>query len=606
MIFGYAGKIAHIELTSSKILIEDLDQAFARKFVGGRGFAAKLLYDNLKPGIDPLSPENVLIFTVGPFTGTLIPKGSRYSISAKSPLTGGYMDSEGGGHIGPAMKFAGFDALVIKGKSPSPKYIFLSDGKIELRDASHIWNKPIDETEEIIREEVGDHEVKIAAIGPAGERLVRFACITNDLHRHAGRCGGGAVMGSKNIKAIAAIGSRSFPIANLDGFKKVVDEMLESTIGNPAFKSLREFGTWGGIGDYNNWGVHPTRNYRTTYFESWEKLFGKNFKPRIFLSDRACFACPIACGKHIKVKEGAFKGTMVEGPEYETITMLGSNCGIDSIEAIARANQLCDSLGLDTISTGNAIGFAMELYERGILTSEDTEGMELTFGNSDAMVKLVEMIAYRRGIGDILAEGVKRASERIGKNSQKYAVHVKGLEMPAYDARGAIGQGLAFAVADLGGTHDRAWTIGEEVSNPNLDRFSPEGKAELVIKSQRMRTLPDILGYCRFILLDFSKYAEALAMLTGWDVSAEELIQSTDRIFTLTRMFNLREGFTREDDDLPQREKEPIESGPMAGRYIKDEDLQKMINDYYRLRGWDEKGVPKKETLKQLGLEDFS
>ena len=612
MLGGYAGKILHVDMSKKTFKKENLDPKFARAFLGGRGFGAKLLFDNLEPGVDPLSPDNVLIFATGPFTGTKMPKGQRYSVVTKGPLSYGYADSEGGGHFGPEMKYAGFDAIVIKGKSDKPAYLWLDDGTAQLKDATHIWGKGVHETDKIIKEDQGDKSVKIAAIGPAGEKLVRFAAITNDLYRQAARCGGGTVMGSKNLKAVAARGFKGVEISNPEQFDKDVDEALKKTYENPGRKGLYEWGTWGGGGgwdlkQYNLWGIHPTRNYRSGYFENYEKVYGKNFRDRLLLKQRACFGCNVACGRQAYIREGPYKGNFVEGPEYETITMLGSDCTVDNIEAIAKSHLMCDDLGLDGISAGNVVGFAMECYEKGLITKEQTGGIELNWGDPEAQMALLKKIAFREEIGDILAEGVRIAAEKIGGGSSEFAMHVKGLPLPAYEPRGALGQALAFAISDIGGTHDRAWTYGEEITNPKLDRFSTEGKAELVMKNMRTRTLPDILGYCRFVLLSFDDYAKVLSSLTGWNMTGDELMLVPDKVTTLTRAFNVREGLGRKDDVLPGRAmREPVADGPTKGRMVTQQELDKMLDEYYGLMGWDKDGVPKRETLDKYGMSDIA
>ena len=612
MLGGYAGKILHVDLSKRMFKKEILDPKFARAFLGGRGFGAKLLFDHLAPGVDPFSPDNVLIFATGPFTGTNMPKGQRYSVVTKSPLTGGYGDGEGGGHFGPELKFAGYDALIIKGKSDKPVYVWIDDETARLEDATHIWGRGVFEADKIIKDDKADKLVRVAAVGPAAEKLVRFAAVTNDLYRHAARGGGGAVMGSKNLKAVAVRGFGGVEAANTDEFNKVAEEAMKKTYDNPGRKGMYDWGTWGGGGgwdlkQYNLWGIHPTRNYRSGYFENYEKIYGKNFRDRLLLKQRACFACPLACGRHALIRDGPYKGTFVEGPEYETITMLGSDCGVDNIEAIAKAHQMCDDLGFDGISAGNVVAFAMECYEKGLITKEQTGGIELKWGDPEAQMALLKKIAYREDIGDVLAEGVKIAAEKIGGSAPDFAMHVKGLPLPAYEPRGALGQALAFAIADLGGSHDRAWTYGEEITNPKLDRFSTEGKAELVKNNMRMRTLPDILGYCRFVLLSYDDYAKAMAALTGWNITAEELMTVPDKVTTLTRAFNVREGFGRKDDILPPRAmKEPVVDGPTKGRMVTKEELDKMLDEYYLLMGWDKDGIPKRETLEKYGMTDVA
>ena len=597
MIPGYGGKILRVDLTKGQIKKESLDKDFARKFLGGRGFGAKVLFNELERGIDPLSPKNKLIFAVGPFTGLTL-KGCRYSVVTKSPLTLTYMDSEAGGFFGPELKFTGHDLVIIEGRCESPTYLFIEDDIAELRDASSVWGKGVSETEKIIRNEVGDRSVRVAAIGPAGENLVRFASITSD-SRQAARGGVGAVMGSKRLKAIAVKGTKGIEVADPENVMKLTEEHVKKTMDNPVAKNLRDKGTLVYMPIYNDWGVVPTRNFRSGYFEFHRNLTAEIAWDKIWSKNRACFMCPIACAKIGSVGE-----YIVDGPDYETACLLGSNCGLDDLKTIALANSLCDDLGLDTISTGNVIAFVMECYERGILSKEKV-GLELGFGKGEAVVELIKRIVLREGVGNILAEGVKRAAEMLGANASDFAVHVKGLELPGYEPRSSPAMGLAYAVADIGGSHDRSWPIGEEVSSQKFERFGVEGKAEMVRKSTFLRTLPDILGFCRFVVLDFADYAKILSAITGWEISAEELRGVVERVNTLTRAFNAREGFTRKDDILPAKMfSQAVESGPTKGKVFRKEDLDSMLDEYYELWGWDKNGVPKEETLRRLGLEE--
>ena len=606
MIKGYAGRILRVDLSKNEIKKQPLDPTFARKFMGGRGFGAKTIFDELEPRTDPLAPKNLLIFATGPFTGTVL-KGCKYSVITKSPLTGTYMDSEAGGHFGPELKFASYDMIVISGSSKKLAYLWINDDHVELRDAEHLRGKGILKTDEIIKKDVGDRSAKVAAIGPAGENLVRFACISNDLFRHAGRGGVGAVMGSKKLKAIAVRGSKNVEVAEPNALMDLMENELKQTLEHATAKSLHNGGTLVYLPMYMDWGVTPARNFHSSYFESYAKITADVAKKELWKKNRACFMCPIGCGKQTLIKDGPYADTVVEGPEYETTVMLGANCGVDNLRAIAFANLLCDDLGMDTISTGNVVGFAMDCYEKGILKQKDTKGLKLTFGNYEAENELIKKISRREGIGNILAEGVRRASKVIGKNAKNYAMHVKGLEMPAYDPRSSIGMGLAYAISDIGASHCRAWTMGEEITNPKLDRYGPKGKAGLVKKSTRLRTLPDILGFCRFVLFDFSHYAKVLSLLTGWDVSSKDLIDVVDKVYTLTRAVNIREGFQRNDDALPTKMlKASSQTGPAKGHMVKKKDLEKMLDEYYELWGWDKKGVPRLKTLKKFGLEDVA
>ena len=604
MIKGYAGQILRVDLSKGEIKKQPLDTMFARKFLGGRGFGAKIIFDELEPGTDPLSPQNLLIFATGPFTGIAL-KGCKYSVVTKSPLTGTYMDSHAGGHFGPELKAASYDIIVIKGSCKKLSYLWINDDHVEIKNAEHLAGEGILKTDEEIKKDLGDKSIKIAAIGPAGENLVRFACISNDLFRHAARGGVGAVMGSKKLKAIAVKGSKNVEIAEPDALMSLIKGELEYLLGHVSVKDLREGGTLTYLSMYSEWGVIPTRNFRSSYFEFYTKLTADSAKKDLFWKSRACFMCPIACGKISYIRDGEYSGTLVEGPDYETTCLLGSNCGIEDLKAIAHANLLCDDLGLDSISTGNVIGFAMECYERGLLTRDQTD-LELNFGNKEATIELIKKIARREGIGDILAEGVRNAAIKIGGIAEKFAMHVKGLELAGYEPRSTSGMALAYAVSDVGGSHGRSWPIGEEMTNIPK-RFSVDGKAEIVTKSTLQRNLADILGFCRFILLDFEVYAKELSAITGWQVTEEELREVVKRVYTLTRAFNTREGFRRKDDILPARIfDEGIETGPIKGRKMNREELEKMLEDYYKIWGWDEDGIPTLNTLKKYGLDDIA
>ncbi|MHA1917588.1 MAG: aldehyde ferredoxin oxidoreductase family protein [Candidatus Ranarchaeia archaeon] len=604
---GY-GDIVEIDLTTKKTKISPLKDGMIKRFLGGRGFGAYTLFNETLSNIDPLSPDNVLIAANGPFTGTMMGKGTKYGWFAKSPLTEGYMDAYAGGHWGPELKFAGHNMLVIKGAAKEPTYLFIDDDKIEFHDAKNVWGKTINQTDTIIKEEIGDPDVIVACVGPAGENMVRVANIANDKGRHAGRCGGGAVFGSKNLKGVAVRGTKDIRISNVEDFIRISEEAIEKTI--EILRVGLRYGTLGSINLYNSWGVFVSRNYQSSYFEEAEKLDGETSAPQIHEKAVACFGCPIGCGRISKIKKGKFKGLVTEGPEHESVTLLGPSCGISDINAITKSNELCNEYGLDTISTGNIIGFAMEAYEKGALTEEDTEGLELKFGNWEVQHELIKKIAYREGyLGEILSGGVKRAAQAIGRGTAHYANHVKGLESPAYHPAGTAGQALGFAISDYGGGHNRVWTIGSEMSNKDkIPVHSPEGKAQIVKTSMEGRTLADTLGFCRFGLLPFDMYGDALTALSGIKFTGNDLRVGVNRIYQLTRSFLVREGFSRADDNLPPRIiEDPIKSGPIKGQKIPQEKLDIMLDDFYDLMGWDkESGIPTQETLKEFDLVDIA
>ncbi len=615
MPYAYAGRLLYVDLTTRAHRIEPLNFDYARKYIGGKGLAARYFLDLHKPGIDPFSPENVFIIMTGPLTGTMAPSSAKYCVVTKSPLTGLWLDSHAGGYFGPELKYAGFDGIIIIGRAEEPVYLYVEDGVVQIKDAKWLWGKTTHETDTAIKEELADPMVRVMCIGPAGERLVRIACIHSEYRQH-GRGGAGAVMGSKNLKAVAVRGTGGVTVAYPDEFLKACAEVTEKDI----FKNPEaEFGIRWGSPAIAWWtqevGAYPTRNFTDGRFERLSEI-DANAVLRMTVKRRACFQCPVGCANYVVVPSGPYAGTEVEGPEYETICLMGANCGIDRLDAIARANFLCDTLGLDTISTGNVIAWAMECYERGIITAKDTEGLELTFGNHEALVKMTEKIGKREGLGDILAEGVRRAAERIGRGSERYAVHVKGLELPAYEPRASPAMALTYSVADRGGCHLRSWPIGPECfgifwlgAKPiKIDRWAPENKAKIVVEQEHQYAAKFSLEVCDFCCWTNERLTKLLWTATGFDefkdVRLFEL--AGERITNLTRLINLREGMTMKDDTPPPRIfEDPLKTGPGAGRVVKHEDFRKMLTDYYALRGWDAEGRPMKEKLEELDMRDI-
>jgi aldehyde:ferredoxin oxidoreductase len=593
---------------------EKLKEEFAKKFLGGKGFGGKILYEEVPPKTDPFSPENRIILSNGPLTGTgaFAPK---CSFVTRSPLTGGWLDCMLGGFVGPELKFAGYDVLVISGRAPYPVYLHIEDDQVELRKADHLWGKTTHETEATLKQELGDSKVKVASIGPAGENLVRFACITGDLYRQAGRGGVGAVFGSKNLKALAFRGSGKIEIANRSAFIEHVKEL------NKALKkegeTMTTYGTMWLVDPMNDYGMLPTRNFQEAVFQGAKKIGGDTLVKTLKTKNVGCHACSLRCSNFCDVKKSEFGPFQVEGPEYETACLLGSNCGVDNLKAIAYLNLLCDQLGIDTMATGNLIGFLMECVQKKILKKNDLEGLDLKWGNYKAMVQVIKKISFREGVGDLLAEGVARAAKKIGKGAPQLAMHVKGMEIPGYDPRGALGMGLAYATADRGACHLRAWTIYEEVMG-NLDRFSPEGKPMLVFARMHRKIIMDSLGICEMMGL-MPLFSTILSDITGWKVAPlynrvyEKLLEDFiigpekvgvgERIYNLARAFNIREGFGKKDDTLPQRFfKQSVPKGPLKNHPIRTQDFNKMLKEYYELNGWDKNGVPTKEKLMALGL----
>ncbi len=603
MLGGYIGKILRVDLTERRISTEKLDAEIAKKFIGGKGLGAKILYDSLKLGTDPLSPENILIFASGPLTATLAPTSARWAVVTKSPLTNIFLDCQVGGYFGAAMKLAGFDCIIIEGKADSPVYLWVHDGNAEILKAGDLWGKGCFETEDTLKKRLGE-SAHVASIGPAGENLVRYACISVDKYRQAGRGGAGAVMGSKNLKAVA-VRSASYKIeyADPEGFREAAKKALKVIRENSFIPLRRKYGTPIWVAPVNKAALLPTRNFRTGVFEKAENISGETMRDKIVVKDGTCYNCIIQCWKYTHVESGKYRVDELAGPEYESIALLGSDCGVGSIEAVAHASMLCDDLGLDTISTGNSIAFAMECYERGLLTAEDTDGLELKFGNADAEIEMVKKIAYRKGLGNLLAEGVRRASKKIGDGSERFAMHVKGLEIPGYDPRGAFGMALAYATSDRGACHQRAWTVRAEIEGKLEPRFSTKGRARFVKETQDERAMCFSLVLCDFAPLEVKHFVELLNKATGFNFTVEDYLKTGERIWNLTRLFNVREGITREDDTLPPRfMEEPLPEGATKGQVVTKEMLDEMLDEYYALRGWDKNGVPTEEKLKELGL----
>ncbi|NLJ59783.1 MAG: aldehyde ferredoxin oxidoreductase family protein [Firmicutes bacterium] len=603
--YGYAGNILRVDLSSGRVSHEPLTEELVHNYIGGRGFGAYYVYKEVPPGADPYGPHNILVFASGPFAGLFLPSGAKTSISAKSPATGLYGDSNVGGHLAGELKYAGIDALIVGGKAKAPSYLLIDDDRIEIRPADHLWGLGAIKTEEVLKEELGD-EFQIATIGPAGENGVVFACINHDFGRQAGRCGMGAVMGSKNLKAIAVRGTRSVPVADIDGLKDVAGVMFRELMEDPSLKVWQDLGlaqvtTWA-----NSIAALPTRNFRQNFYEAVDGLSGELMKETIVVGDKACFACPMATGKLCKA---SFRGktVLVEGPEYETTALIGSNCALKSIEEVAFANYVCDELGLDTISAGNAVAFAMECFEKGIITKDDTGGIEARFGSLDAFCDLVQKIAAREGIGDLLAKGVAGAAEVWGEESRRIAIHVKGLEWSGYESRGAPSMMLAYMTCDIGAHHNRAWSVTHDIA---VGRDIIKGKAAKVVEFQHVRPLFDCFGVCRLqwveLGLPLEHYAKLYPVVTGRDDSWEDLLVKSERIWNLTRAFAVREreDFGRADDWPPRRfYEESVPDGPVAGFRITAEDLDVLLDEYYEARGWDSNGRPKVDTLTRLGLE---
>jgi aldehyde:ferredoxin oxidoreductase len=625
MLYGYAGTILEVDLTSGQVARTPLPENLARDYLGGRGFVARLLWDRTGRGTDPFGPENLLIIATGPLSGHLVPASGKTHFGTKSPATGGYADSNMGGHFGPALKYAGYDVLVLTGCAPEPTCLFIEDGTVELRSAGTWWGQGALTVEEKLKKELGE-QFKIITIGPAGEKLVRFACISHDFGRQAGRTGVGAVMGSKNLKAVAVKGTGGLPVFNVDGLYEKGREAYEKVKAKPGFAGWTPEGT-AGITDWvNEVGAFPTRNFQTSFFPGYKNINGKAVVKQLKITDKGCFCCPTPCGKYGKA-DTALGSVYVEGPEYESIALLGGACVLGSIEEVAYANYVCDELGLDTISAGGVAAWAMECFEKGILSEEEV-GRKIRFGDLESVVYLLEKTASREGIGDLLAEGVMRASAKLGQGSGDFAIHVKGLEWSGYESRNAPGMMLAYMTADVGAHHNRAWALGHDVagsaasvhdlisagsSKGKLAKASVSGKAERVIDLQHIRPLFDCLGICRLQYMELGfeveNYEELFFLVTGRKMSWAELLQISERVWHLTRAFSVREveGFGRKSDYPPPRfSREPVPDGPNQGHYLSREELDTLLDEYYAARGWDENGIPTKETLLRVGLADVA
>ncbi|KYO68626.1 aldehyde ferredoxin oxidoreductase family protein [Thermovenabulum gondwanense] len=606
MIYGYNKKLLRVNLTDEKFTVEGIDDSTILNFIGGRGFVAKYLYDEIKKGVNPLSEENKIIIAIGPLSGSFLPSSGKIEFGSKSPLTGGYGDSNMGGHIAAELKLAGYDAVIIEGKCESPKVLVIENEKIKLIDGTKYWGKGAITCEKMLKEDLGE-EYQIATIGPAGENLVKFSCISHDFGRQAGRTGIAAVMGFKKLKAIAIRGNKTVPVKDPDKLLEKGKEMYNEIYRLPAFKTWTPYGT----ADITQWvndnGAFPTKNFSMGYFEGASKLTGQKLRETIHVLDKGCFSCPIPCGKYSRVRYSG-KEAYVEGPEYETIALIGGNCMIDDIEKVGYINFLMDEYGIDTISGGNVIAFALECFEKGVINKDDCDGKELKFGDMESVIYLIEKIVKREGIGDVLANGVRNASKTFGKGSENYAIHVKGLEVSGYEPRNAAGMLLAYMTCDIGAHHNRAWAITYDIA---VGRYEVEGKAEKIIELQHIRPMIDSLNVCRFpwIELGFQlhHYKDVFKYITGIEYEWEDLLRVGEREYNLTRAFNFREidDFGRKYDYPPARfYKEELKGeGPTAGQKISFETIEKLLDKYYELRGWDSNGRPTRKKLEELNLK---
>ena len=604
--YGWNAKVLRVNLTNGVCADEDLNPNLLREFIGGRGLGTKILFDEVLPTVSPLSAENKLIFATGPATGTQL--GScRYVVVTKSPLTGGIACSNAGGHFGPALKFAGYDAIIFEGRAKEPVYLSVCNDAVEIRPASHLWGKSTNQTEDMIRDEVGYPEArktKIACIGPAGEKLVKIAAIINDKHRAAARSGVGAVMGSKNLKAIAVRGTGRVAIADSVSFREAIRSYLDlikkaPSLNKETTNSYFNQGTPALVNVSSAKGTLPVRNFQGAVFSEVGKINGECLSNTILRRNAACFSCPVACGRLTEVKTPDFEGEG-GGPEYETIALLGSSCGVSNLPAIAKAGYLCNEFGLDTIDMGGAIACAMELSQRGFL-SESEVGFKLNFGNAKAMVELVRQTGLRQGFGDVVAEGGYRMAERY--EHPELFMGVKKQAIAGYDPRAMKGKGLGYATSNRGACHLKGMPLGSELSDP----LTIEGRPYMVKWTQDQNTALDSVGLCLFCMgattpdkaLDV--ILSILELVTGVGYDRKSVLSIGETIWNLERLFNLKAGFTRKDDTLPSRMlEEPLPDGPAKGHVC---ELNVMLPEYYSNRGWDGNGIPTPEKLiKAIGI----
>ncbi|BAD85255.1 tungsten-containing aldehyde:ferredoxin oxidoreductase [Thermococcus kodakarensis KOD1] len=603
--YGNWGRFLRVNLSTGEVKVEEYGEELAKKWLGSRGLAIYLLLKEMDPKADPLGPENKLIITPGPLTGTSAPTGGRYNVVTKSPQTGFITMANSGGYFGAELKFAGWDAIVVEGQSEKPVYIYIKDDHVEIRDASHLWGKVVSETEAAIKKEIGSNKLHIASIGPAGENLVKFAAIMNDGHRAAGRAGVGAVMGSKKLKAIAVEGSKRVPIADKQKFMLVVREKINKLRNDPvAGGGLPKYGTAVLVNIINENGLYPTRNFQTGVFEHAYEQSGEAMTAKYLIRNQPCYACPIGCGRVNKLPTLG----VTEGPEYESIWALGANLGINDLASIIEANHQCDEFGLDTISTGGTLAAAMELYEKGYLTDDELgDAPPFRWGNTEVLHYYIEKIAYRKDLGDKLAEGSYRFAEMYGH--PEFSMSVKKLELPAYDPRGAEGHGLGYATNNRGGCHIKNYMISPEILGYPY-KMDPhdisDEKVKMLILFQDLSALIDAAGLCLFTTfgLGADDYRDMLNAALGWDFSTEDYLKIGERIWNAERLFNLKAGLDpAKDETLPKRFlEEPMPEGPNKGHVVR---LKEMLPRYYKLRGWTEDGRIPREKAEELGIAEF-
>ncbi len=597
---GYFKRYVQVDLSDGDCGSLELSDHFIKTFVGGRGFGAKLIWDNLVKNnfsIDPLGPENVIAIAAGPLTGTYLPSSGKCSFVSISPATKGYGDSSVGGGLGMELRQAGVDVLGITGRAPELSILFIDDDEVSIMPMPHLAGTSCLETEGLIKDRLGTHEVIIAAVGIGGENQVNFACLNSDWSRNVGRTGIGAIMGSKNLKAIAVRGSKDLPVYDINGLVAEAEKAYAYMRGHKYFALWQQQGLMNVVDYANSVGILPTYNFKDATFPKVDRIDGSAMLDGYKIGDSACFACSMSCGNICLVKQGKHQGVVTEGPEYESCAMLGSNVGVDDFGAILHANQLCDEYGIDTISTGNLIGAVIEGYERGIVSLDDLDNDPITWGDEDAILKLISKIAHREGIGDTLAGGALAAIERWPEMSN-VILHVKGLEQSAYDSRAGASMALAYATSDIGAHHTRAWTIAKEIEQGT--NWSDEDRVEEVIYHQTLRPLFDMLGVCRLPWIELGlnerHYEIFYQQITGENVTLEDLLERSRNVYDMTRLINSHLGLSKKDDTIPYKvHAAPVQTGPTAGRVIDKEDFEHLLEIYYKRRGWDKNGMPPRD-----------
>ena len=615
MSYGFHNKILRVNLSTGETSVEQPGEDFYRTYFGGWGLIAYYLLKEVKPGADPLGPENLLIFAPGVVTGAPVGGSGRNAVGGKSPLTGGFGEADVGGFWGAELKRAGWDAIIVTGQSDKPVYLWIKDEQVELRDASQLWGQPTADVEALLKAELGDTRIRVAQCGIGGENLVRYACVINDINRAAGRTGLGAVMGSKKLRAVAVRGSGRVELADRDKLNSVA-QWLRDNWEDESY-GLYLNGTGNGLKGLHEDGGLPTRNFQEGSFEGALKITGATMTETILTERDNCFACPISCKRKVKASGRYEVDPIYGGPEYETLGSLGSCCGIDDLEAIAYGNQLCNAYGIDTISAGVTIAWAMECFERGLLTTEDTGGIELTFGNAEAMVSLIEDIAHRRGFGDLLAEGCVQAAQEVGRGTETYCMHVKGQEIPMHEPRIKFALDLGYATSPTGADHvHNIHDVGYDSEGKGMDNVRSLGILQPLpisdLSSDKVRLTKyhidwqvflNSVGQCMFMPFDFVQIRDMVQGITGWNSSVFELLNVGERALAMARVFNYLQGITGKDDVPPWRFSTKFEKGPAEGVEVPADQIARAIDLYFEMRGWDkETGAPTAGRLHELGI----